>query len=322
MSIPITARVPVEFTPPSVPGDLLKPDAADREKPKFRILVRVPTMMERDSYSAALIRGGVIAYTRQQIRDLALAGVQHLFDEPEHEDIQARLIELWAAADADGAAQEKQLDRLRELHEAAKARGEIPDPKVVTEELAAIQPDVVIDGQRRVKALAINQEIMARYEPLREALAALTDQDAKRAWLNAEVYVEGWTGLKHTPDGNGRGGLQKHEAEYLREQIGQRAFDELSDFITSLQGIDGDEEKNLASLLESTSARIGSTQPESKASSGDGNSMDEPSTSTRARGSRKTTASSSSSTTSSATKTARSRKSSPTAAPSSTSPSS
>src|SRR4051812_43486293 len=100
MAIPITARVPVEFTPPSSPAPLLKKDPADPEKHVFRILVRVPTMMERDSYSAALIRGGVISYTRDQIRDLALAGVQHIYDPAEHEELQAGLRELWQAADA------------------------------------------------------------------------------------------------------------------------------------------------------------------------------------------------------------------------------
>jgi hypothetical protein len=151
---------------------------------------------------------------------------------------------------------------------------------------------------------------------LQKVFADLAEQDARRAWLQAEVYVAGWrvenrtdeadTVLAYQPDGNGRGGLKKHEAEYLRRAIGQDAWMELSEFITALHSLDADEEKNLASLLASMSAQIGSTPSESKASSESGASTDVPISATPESESATTTESSSSSTTRSGTKKAKS----------------
>lgn len=322
MAIPLTAREPIEFSPPSLPKHLQGPDPEEPGKPKFRLIVRVPTMMERDGYAAALVRGGVIHYTRQQIRDLSLAGVQELFDEKEHEELQALLQEVWTVADAEAQCEREQQDKLREIHEKAAGTNTKIDPKDVIKELEKIVPSAQMDKSRRVRGIAINQELMSRYQPLIHAIASLAEQDAKRAWLNAEVYVAGWKGLEHEPEGNGRGGLKTHEVEYLRREIGADAFDELSEFITAMQAIDGEEEKNLASLLENTSAQTGSTQSESTASSDDGSSTAEPSGSIPEAESPKTTGSSSRSTTRSATKKGKSRRSSRTAARSSTSPSS
>lgn len=320
MAVPITAREPVEFTPRSLPKKFLNaegnPLAGEDGKPKVRILVRVPTMMERDTYSAALIRGGVISYTRSQIRDMALAGVQELFPKDTHEDKQALLREVWQTADDEARYELDEIEALRELAEAAEAAGKKKiSEKDLKERLGKIPPAAVMDPGRRIEATSLNQEIMSRFKPLNQALASLTEQDAKRGWLNAEVYVIGWEGLEDSPEGNSRGGLQQHEIEYLRRVIGEEAFRQLSDFITGMQTIDEDEEKNLASLLESMSAQIGSTPSKSKASSESGNSTGEPSTSIPEDGSPKTTASSSSSTTSSRTKKAASRKGGRTAAP-------
>lgn len=278
MPVPLTAREPVEFTPPSAPHHLLEIDPAT-DQHKFAIIVRVPTPVERDSYNAVLVRAGVTSYTKEQIRNLSLAAIQDLYDEAEHDELQTLLREVWAAADAQSEVEDLQRKKLLELLEKARAKGgkdAVPDTETVKKELAEIRPEVVIDPKRRIRATAISQEVMARFEPLREVIAGLVGQDAKRSWINAEVYVKGWRGLEHQPDGNGRGGLTHHEVTYLRQEIGQEAFLELSDFITAMMGLDEDEEKNLASLLESMSAQIGSTQPTSTASSDNGTSTDEP----------------------------------------------
>ncbi len=142
------------------------------------------------------------------------------------------------------------------------------------------------------------QEIMAKYMPLKEAVASFAEQNSKLAWMNAQVYVCGWKGgMEFQPDGNGRGGLLPHEAEYLRKHIGSDAWEELNEFIVALNAIDEDEEKNLASLLANSSAPIGSKTDISRESSDDGNSTDAPSGKTRGKGSRKTTARSSDATT-------------------------
>jgi hypothetical protein len=307
MAIPLTAREPVEFTPPNLPEALKGTDPADSTKNKVRILVRVPTMMERDSYAAALVRGGVVYHTRQQIRGYALAGVLDIVPESEADEATALLEEYWQTTDEEERVRDEQMKKLSELMEAAQAKkgkAAVPDPKVVKQELEAIVPNMKMDARRRARAISLNSRIMSTYQPLKEAIGDQVDQDAKRAWLNAQVYVIGWTGLPDDPDGNGSGGITLAEAEYLRGHIGAEAWNDLSEFITSMQGIDQDEKKNLASLLESASVQIGSTTSEqSSASSEDGSSTDAPSTPIPASESRKTTGSSSRSTKSSRTKT-------------------
>lgn len=297
MAIPLTADAPVEFTPNALPKALIGKDPDDKTKHKLRIFVRVPTMLERDSYHAALTRAGVVNYTRQQLRDLSLAGVLEKFPEEDQDEITALLEELWMVSDEETRVGTEQLERLQEMIEAAREKSGLearPDQKEVEEELAKIKPTVTMEKRRATRAAAINAELISNYEPLREALASLVEQDAKRHWMNVKAYVRGWTGLPETPEGNGMGGVTQREAEYLRGKIGSEAWGELSDFITALQGIDQDEEKNLASLLESASAPIGSTtSAPSSASSGDGNSTDARSTKTPKRASRKTTGSSS-----------------------------
>lgn len=311
MSIPLTAEGgPAEFRPPA----LYPKDQDGHFKKRERdviLLVRVPTMYERDSFASALVRGGVVHHGPKEIRHLLLAGVQVLYPEDQFDTIRAELEELWQVTDEEQKVQQKQMERLVELLDVEEGE-EPPDQKTIEAELEKIVPDVKMDPAKRIRVFARQQHVMSAYEPLQKVFADLAEQDARRAWLQAEVYVAGWrvenrtneedTVLAHQPDGNGRGGLKKHEAEYLRRAIGQDAWMELSEFITALHSLDGDEEKNLASLLVSMSAQIGSTPRESKASSENGASTDGPITPTPEKGSRTTTGSSSSSTTRSGTK--------------------
>lgn len=306
MAIPITIDVPVEFTPNNLPAALQGKDPVDKSKHKFRLYIRVPTMLERDSYHAALQRAGVTHYSRQNLRDFSLAGVLELLPSEEQDEATALLEELWQVSDEETRVGGVQLERLQELVEAARESGgpnAMPDQKLIEKELNEIKPTITMDKRRRTKAASINVKLISMYEPLREALASLVEQDSKRHWMNMKTYVNTWVGLPDTPVGNGLGGLTQDEAEYLRGKLGMEAWKETSDFITGMQGIDEDEEKNLASLLESASAPIGSKTSEPlKASSENGNSTDAPSTKTRGKGSPKTTGSSSRSGKSSATK--------------------
>lgn len=296
MAVPLTAREPVEFTPPSAPEALREIDPAT-DRPKFAIFVRVPTAVERDTYHAALVRADVKTYSKRQIRELGLAGIQELYPPEEHDELVEIMRESWSDEDAHAEMADEQRKRLIELLEEAKSKGgneAVPDPKLVREEMDKIRPSVVMDSRRKIRAISLGQEIASRFEPLREAIASLIEMDAKRAWYNAEIYVTGWRGLEHTPDGNGRGGITRHEATYLRQQIGHEAWLELSDFITAMQGIDEDEEKNLDLLLESMSAPTGSIQPTTGSGSSDGSSTDEHSSEIpESTGSRTTTAKSS-----------------------------
>lgn len=297
MAIPLTAAEPIEFTPVACFENPAKRDV--------KIHIRVPTMMERDRYSAALVRSGVIFYTQQQLRDFTLAGVQEVYPPEKHEEFTALIEEMWMVMDAEREANERQGAKLIEIYEKAKAQKKEPDPKKVQAELDKIIPNATMDKQRRVKATGIVSEIAAHSIPVRDALAALTEADSRRAYLNVQTFVFGWEGLEHTLDAPpGPTGMKQHEAEYLRLQIGEEAWEELSDKITALQGLTEDEEKNSDSPPANTPDETGSTQLGlSKESNASGDSTVAPSTSTRANGSPTTTASSSRSMKKAATKT-------------------
>lgn len=322
MAVPITARHPVDFTPPALLARNL--DLVKEGKPPILIKVRVPTMYERDAFSAALVRGGVVHYSRSQIRDLMRAGVVSLYPAERFDELRQNLEDLWQLADAINKCE---LDRSEKFLELMERQAELPPEKHMSDadmeaELQKIQPSIVMDEPTRVKITAIQQDITSRYEPLQKAFADLAEQDVRRNWLCVEIYVGDWEGLQYSPTGNGRGGCTRGEAEYLRMQIGEKAFDEIGGFVFAMHSIDGDEEKNLASLIESSSAAIGSTLAGSMMPTetpAPGSSTGEPSIETPGTGSAPTTESSSSFTKPSKRKTAKSA-ASPTAAPSSTSP--
>lgn len=174
----------------------------------------------------------------------------------------------------------------------------------------------MIDEPTRVRITAIQQDVVSRYAPLQKAFADLAEQEQKRAWLCIEMYVPTWKGLEHTPDGNGFGGITRLEAEWLRNELMSDAFEELGDYIFALHSIDGDEEKNLASLTESYSDPTGSLAAQSKEStvSESGTSTDGNITATPDTGSPKTPEPSSECTKPAGKKTARSKRT-PTVAP-------
>lgn len=309
MAVPLSARAPVQFA-----SDKLKKRLGDDAA---FILVRIPTPYERDSFDAALVRAGVVYYSREQIRDLTLAGVAALHGTAEFDDHRAKLQELWAVGDAERAARLKQTELFLQLMEENTSRVPPLPPEEIMAKVDEIKPDTVMSPARRAETTAFQQDILSGYPPLQKAFADLAEQDTKRAWIQAETYVTGWTGkgFKHQPDGNGRGGIQRHEAEYLRETIGADVWEELSDFITAMHGIDGDTEKNLDSLLEKLSAPTGSEQQESSPPTGSqsGSSTGDDISPTPDTGSRPTRGRSRASTKTTGKKTGRS-KSSPTAA--------
>ena len=273
MPIPITARAPVEFRPPSKPG--------------VTIIINVPTPYQRDAFAASLARAGVVHYTRSQIRDLMLAAVSATFPD-DFDTYRENLEEVWSADDAQGRANLLRAQLEVEMREKSVAQYKGVEPtdkqrKTLEKDIAAalnkIQPDVVVDMQKRVAVAALQQDMMSRFAPLQKALGELAEQQTKRNWLTIETYVHGWRDLPDNPDGDGKdpSGITRAEAEYMRQHIGMEAFNETGDFIFALMSLDGDEEKNLASLLENMSAPTGSTASESTASSEDGTSTDEPS---------------------------------------------
>lgn len=298
MTIPLTARAPVELTP-----------SLAKETPgleKFKVTVRVPTMLERDSYGTAMLANGVVLYTKNQIRQMALAGVQEIYPADKHEEYSTLLTELWAATDEDDDVQQKQRELLEQIYDRAEAAGqEKPSPEDVLDELGKIVPDFKMDRARREQAQGINSEIISTYPPLQRAISAVSAQQSKLEWMNVRTYVVGWTGLEHNLETRPSGQtLADHEIEYLRGAVGREIFAQISDLITALHSIDRDDEKNLASLLESFTDPIGSKLAPSKASSENGSSTEGSSTPTRASGSPKTTGRSSRSSKTSQTKTA------------------
>jgi len=322
MPIPLSARAPIPFTPPALANRNREENVAREargEKPlePVKIIIRVPTMYERDSFASALVRGGVVNYSRRQIREMMLAGVAYLRPKEDFDELQERLAQLWAWEDAQKKCENDRMDRYAALQE---ENAQLPVKQRLTEQqiqdqVATIRPDVEMREADRISINAIQQDVMARYEPMMRCFADMAEHETQRRWICVETYVVNWQGLEHTPEGNGHGGIERREAEWLRAQIGGEAFDQLADLIFAMHWIDGDEEKNLASLIESSSALTGSTQQETKPAqdAAGGNSMGTSTTKTRATASRKTTGSSSGRGKRSGTRTAASG-SSPTAA--------
>lgn len=312
MPIPKTAREPLVIPLAALKETSLK---------DFTVKVRVPTPFERDIFDSVLVGEGVVYYDPQQIRDLTLAGAAALRGSEAFDDNQALLMENWQAGDAQKKANASQAMMFLELSEKNKtARKKLTADEIIAK-IEEIKPDVIMDPVRRGEAVALQNEIMGHYDPLRKAFEDLTKADTLRSWIQVETYVSGWTGLEHEPDGNGRGGLERFEAEYLRDNIGAEAWEELNRFIAALHNIDKETEKNLDSLLEKQHDPIGSTAPASKEPTGSesGNSSEIASTATPAGESPMSTAGSSPSTKRTATKRGRSR-STPMAADGATSP--
>ncbi|MES2903268.1 MAG: hypothetical protein V4696_03700 [Pseudomonadota bacterium] len=289
MAIPLTAREPLVFKPEG--------------KEKIEILVRVPTMIERDRYSSAMVRAGITFHTKNQIRDMTLAGIQAIYPAEEQEWREALMQELWQYGDAQQEMVAEQGRILLELHDKAKAAGKVPKPNEVQKALDAVTPSVMMNKLDVQRANAMVHELSTQFGILREAMASLAEHDSRRAYMNVQAYVIGWTGTEHQPDVPAELGLKQHEMDYLRLEIGEDAWEELSDFITSQMVINEDEEKNSDSLPENSGDQIGSkTSEPSSASSDIGTSTDSDSIPIPAKGSRRTTASSSGSTKSSGTK--------------------
>lgn len=267
MSIPITARAPVVFPPPSLAG----------RTPPVKIKIRVPTMYERDGYQAEQLRGGVKQYGTVQLREFLRAGLLILHGQEMFDQMISGLEEYWVANDANSACNSER----RKLNiELIHKNQELPETQRLSleqmqAEMDKIMPDAVIDDRKRVIMSALQTDLFSRYEPLQQVFADLAQEETRSAWLNVETYVCGWEGLQHEPDGNGKGGLLRHEAEYLRAKVGEAAFNEISQFIFAMHGLDDDDEKNLASLLENASAPIGSTVTGTTTGSPAGNSTEE-----------------------------------------------
>lgn len=273
MAIPLTAREPVAFKPKS--------------RPDVTLLVRVPTPFERDGYAGSLVRAGVAYFTQAQIREMMLAGVRRIFGNEKFEENQILFKEVWAASDADAVKATKQGLLHAELLEKAFARWKAEGHEATSEDLLAldaeidievekIRSDVIVEDWKRVEVMVMQQDVTSGFEPLRKVFVDLAEADSRRSWMCIENYVSGWEGLEHSPDGNGKGGITRDEASYLRNQIGDDAWDETASLINGLMQVNGDEEKNLASLLEMLSAPTGSTPEASTASSEAGPSTNEP----------------------------------------------
>lgn len=322
MPIPLTAI----HLKPWAPPNLAKVDAAKPEAEQRKIVIRVPNMYERDNFSSALVRAGVIHYGQKEIRDLVLAGITLLWV-PEEFDAKRDLLEqAWQAQDAAMKCQEERQNRfleLLQLHQAKLERdpGTPPFDQAAAEaELELIQPDVQVDESVRVRATALQQDIAARYAPLQQAFADLAEQDIKRRWLCIQTYVANWQNFEHSPTGNGMGGITRDEAMWLRSQIGQADFDAVGELIFAMHGLDSDDEKNLDSLIVSFSDQTGSTASEKMSEEiPSGNSKVEPTTEIPAEESQPTTARSSRRSKPSGTRKGKSA-SSPTDAPSSNNP--
>jgi hypothetical protein len=262
MDIPLTAKDNL-----TVPFRI--PCEGEEDTKIVHVEVRVPTYYERDRYGSALMRAGFNNYSDAQLRALIRSGLAVLYDAVKFHEYSGLLEELWSHKDA---VKRCNAERLKLFEELSKI-----EPPLSDEDIAArineIHPDEVMEEKSRLRIQAIEHDIGSRYEPLAGLFADVHDQDAIRAWCNIETYVVGWQGLDQamvlSADTKS---INRNDAEYLRSQLGAENWYALSDFITSMCTIDGDEEKNLLSLLASMKTHLGLTES-SEIASGENGSL-------------------------------------------------
>jgi len=251
MAVPFTAEKQCIFRPPSLQNHA--------RLNKVKIKMRVPTPYERDMYASLMLKEGVIHHTKRDVRQLMLAGIMKAFDEETAERYRNLSETLYQVEAAEQTQQ--QLRRARYIDMTDVPEDQQPTEDELNAELEKIKPEVVMPIKDRMEIIEVHQKIQSEYAPIVKVMSDLAEQEAKIEWLNIKHYVSNWEGLRDNrdTDATAEDPLEKHEAEYLRKELGADAWSEISTFIVAMMGIDQDEEKNLSLLLESMSAQTGST---------------------------------------------------------------
>ena len=271
-TIPLSARAPRAFTPPTLAK---KHDAACEtwasskaksrgKKPALpRFFIAVPTLTEKDTIGQLMFELGLVPITRDQTR---MATLKALLNDDRDDD----------AAALEGFWQKKELHEAQleiwDEQERQRRLDQLADPD--TERQPFEQPEDPTTMRERIHAQEVVDEMVAKTPALRKLLAAQTTYTKRYQTMTMRVHLRGWEGLETqrvADTGPDMPELVTEEClEELREEIGRDAWLELHRNIDAMYALSPEEVGNFASPSESGSNPDGSSKEgELETASGD-----------------------------------------------------
>lgn len=298
-TIPLTARAPRSYTPPTLEAHYEEKlaawaDAPEDErgekpiKPVFHIAV--PTLVERELIGSLLYELGLIEVRQDRVRTATLEeAIVHLPDGEEQalfleshwqmQGLHEQQLEIWAERET-----QRMLDQMEKPDEDLKP---IPKPAPLT---------TLAD---RIKAKNVTEELYEKSARLRRLMAKRASWDRENQIMMLRVHLRGWEGLETQREGESNPGIADgidivttDAITALREEIGGVVWEELYVSIDGMYQLKQDEVGNYASRPANGPQTNGSKAPTGKASGGSpGRKKAKKSNSApaRARGSRQTT---------------------------------
>lgn len=289
-TLPLTARQPRPFTPPTLErrylADLDAWDAADRafreaeagtgtkpgKKPvKPAIFLAVPTSLERDTISSLLFELGVVQVTRETVRNVTLEEAFSVYGDEKGEEVATFLEGFWLQQQLyeDRFAIWQEQERQRVIDEAAG--GDKREPYPMPEHDASIRD--------RMRAKREVDDLIAKSQRLRRKLGEQTSYAQVNGTMLVRLHARGWEGLKTQreaigPAADGQGFppaeiLTEECTAALREELGNAAWTELIVEIDGQYALSPGEVGNSDSPPGNGSKSVGSTA-DGEASNGGG----------------------------------------------------
>lgn len=257
-TIPLTAREPRAFTPPSLEARYeaslpKKPKKGKKLPPKPQFYIAVPTLAERETIGSIMFELGVIQVSRETTRNATLEAAIEMYGEDEalwleshwqQTDLWEGLLDIWEEQE-----RQRLLDNLANPKKAEKE----PAPK----------PEPLTTLKDRLKAKRLVDEIIAKDAPLRTLLARQTRYGREYEIMSMRVHLRGWQGLETQREAASGDNAPEIVTEdcimALREEVGQHAWRELFREIDDQYGLSAEEVGNSDSPPESGLPPTGST---------------------------------------------------------------
>ena len=276
MTIPLTARSPRAFTPPTLARkhdeeceawakSKSKSRGPKPEKPVF--MLAVPTLSEKETIGQLMFELGVYPTSRDSVRNATLEALLEHGGEKAEDDA-AWLEGHWQKTEI----YEQQLELWQE-QENQRLLDQWQNPKTARE--AFPMPEPMTDVRDRIKAHKMVDGIIARDATVRRMLAAQTRYGRVYEIMSVRVHLRGWQGLEtqreavselHLPDI-----VTEESIDALREEIGRDAWRELWAEIDSMYALTKAEVGNSDSPGESEPTKDGSKPGKRKTGSGTSN---------------------------------------------------
>lgn len=260
--IPLTARAPRRFTPPT----LQRKNDADRTawaeskeksrgpKPPLPVFyIAVPTLAEKDTIGQLMFELGLTPTTRDQIR---MATLKALLNDDREDD--ATFLEgFWHQKEI----HENQLDIWQE-QETQRRLDELADPTTKREPFE--EPADPTSLRDRIRAQELVDGVVAQTYELRKLLAAQSTYTTRYATMTMRVHLRGWEGLETQREAEGGNGMPDLVTEdcldRLRDEIGRDAWRELHRNIDAMYSLSAEEVGNSGSPSENVSSPVGSSK--------------------------------------------------------------